>query len=131
MTQESFFVVLQKAIIKEGGKYLILKRSPDAHAYPNCWDFPGGKLEAGEDALKGLEREVFEETELKVKAIKPAFTFHEIVKGRNLVFIIYLCEKISGEVKLSHEHTEYKWSTKEEILKLDTENYLRAFLEQK
>ena len=75
------------------------------------------------------EREVVEETNLKVNVIKPIFTFHEIIKGRNIFFIVYLCEKVSGEVKLSFEHTEYRWATKEEILKLDIENYLRAFLE--
>jgi hypothetical protein len=40
-----------------------------------------------------------------------------------------MCEKISGKIKLSHEHTEFRWATKEEILTLKTENYLRAFLE--
>jgi hypothetical protein len=70
-----------------------------------------------------------EETSLIVKAIKPIFTFHESLNGRNQFFIVYLCEKISGEVKLSHEHTEFKWATREETLKLDIENYLKAFLE--
>jgi hypothetical protein len=32
------FVVPQKAVIKQGDKYLILKRSSTAHTYPNHWD---------------------------------------------------------------------------------------------
>lgn len=123
------FVVPQKAVIKEGSMYLILKRSPTAHTYPNHWDFPGGRLESGEVPGKGLEREVMEETSLKARAIRPIFTFHESLHGRNQFFIVYLCEKVSGEVKLSHEHTEFRWAAREEILKLEIENYLRAFLE--
>ena len=122
------FIVPQKAAIMEGDKYLILKRSPDTPSYPNCWDFPGGRLEKGEDVLRSLEREVLEETGLRIKATKPVFIFHEILNGKSLVFIIYLCEKISGKINISHEHTEYKWAKRDEILKLDTENYLRAFL---
>jgi mutator protein MutT len=126
--KQDYFVVPQKAVIMDGNKYLILKRSKEAVTYPNHWDFPGGRLEKGENTSEALEREVMEETTLKVKAIKPLFTFHEILNERKLVFIVYLCEKISGEVKLSHEHTEYRWATREEILKLDIENYLRAYL---
>jgi mutator protein MutT len=123
------FKVPQKAIIKKDDKYLILKRSPDAITYPNHWDFPGGKTEAGEGTSKGLEREVMEETSLEIRVIEPVFTFHEVYNGTNLIFIFYSCEVTEGEIKLSHEHTEYKWATKEEILKLKTENFLSAFFD--
>lgn len=131
MEEKYLFVVPQKAMIQEGGKFLILKRSPDAHTYPNHWDFPGGRLESGEDIKEGLEREVFEETGLKVNVKEPVFVFKEMSNNHYAVFIIYLCKKISGEVKISHEHTDFKWATKEEILKLKIENFLRAFLENK
>ncbi|MBI4176198.1 MAG: NUDIX domain-containing protein [Candidatus Aenigmarchaeota archaeon] len=123
----SKFIVPQKAVIMDGVRFLILKRSVHAHAYPNRWDFPGGKLETGEDAIKSLEREVLEETGLKVRVIRPVFTFHETVKDP-VVFIVYECERLSGEIRLSHEHTEYRWATRQEILRLDTVNFLRAFL---
>ena len=129
MNKETF-VVPQKAIIKEGDKYLILKRSPTASTYPNCWDFPGGRLEAGEDPIEGLKREVKEETGLKIEVNNPIFVFRESLNDHENVFIVYSCGKVSGEIKLSHEHTEFKWATKEEILRLDIENYLRAFLEK-
>jgi len=124
-----FFTVPQKAALMKGDKYLVLKRSPENPIYPNHWDFPGGRLEAGEDARKGLEREVLEETGLKIRAVRPELTFHEMLNGHPVVFIIYSCKKISGEIRLSEEHTEFRWATREEILKLDIENYLRAFLE--
>ena len=122
------FVIPQKAIIRDGEKFLIVKRCLETLTYPDCWDFPGGKLEHGEDPLKGLEREVKEETSLEVKPVRPVFTFHETLNSEEHVFIVYLCNWKRGEVKLSHEHTEYKWAEKEEILKLKTGKWLKAFL---
>ncbi len=131
MEEKYFFVVPQKAMIRKGDKFLILKRSPDAHTYPNHWDFPGGRLESGEDIEEGLEREVLEETGLKVDVKKPVFIFKEMINDHYTVFIVYSCERISGQVKISHEHTDFKWAAKEEILKLKIENFLREFLENK
>lgn len=106
--EKYMFILPQKAVIKNGNKYLILKRSPTSQTYPSHWDFPGGKLEAGESAKKGVEREVKEETNLNVKAIKPVFAFTEELSKTPHIFIVYLCEKISGKIKLSHDHTEYR-----------------------
>ena len=61
---------IQKAILKKGTKFLILLRAPNAERFPGYWDFPGGKLEINEDPFAGIEREVFEETSLKIKALK-------------------------------------------------------------
>lgn len=126
--EKEFFRVPQKAMIKKSEKYLIIKRAPNAHTYPNHWDFPRGRLEAGENPKEGLRREVFEETKLKIKTNKPVFTFHETLNNIPTFFIVYDCKIVSGKIKLSHEHTEYKWATKKEILNLETENFLRAFL---
>jgi ADP-ribose pyrophosphatase YjhB (NUDIX family) len=123
------FVVPQKAVIKQGDKYLILKRSPKAPVYPNHWDFPGGRLEHGEDATSGLEREVFEETGLKINVIRLVQTLNENPVKRNHFYIAFECRILSGEVRLSHEHTAFRWATKEEILKLNIENIVRKCLE--
>ncbi|MCD4740796.1 NUDIX domain-containing protein [archaeon] len=125
--EPDMFVVPQKAVIRENNKYLILKRAPDAHVYPGYWDFPGGRLDQGEEPKKGLEREVFEETSLKIKVKNPLFVFYEMLK-KPTVFIVHDCERLSGELTLSEEHTEYKWATQEEILEMKIENFLNAFL---
>ena len=78
MEEKYLFVVPQKAMIQEGGKFLILKRSPDAHTYPNHWDFPGGRLESGEDIKEGLER-LYQE---KADAFKGRSTNKEDILNR-------------------------------------------------
>jgi 8-oxo-dGTP diphosphatase len=90
------FRVPQKAVINEDNKFLILKRSPNAAVYPNHWDLPGGRLESGEDMKRSLEREVKEETGLKIKIMKPIFTFRETINNHHeAVFLLFSCKKIS------------------------------------
>ncbi|MFA6064458.1 MAG: NUDIX domain-containing protein [archaeon] len=125
MQEKYDFRVPQKALIFYKGKCLAVKRSPTAKVYPNCWDFPGGKMEHGENPTEGLKREVLEETNLQVKVIKPIFVHSE--KNLNHAYlIVFECELIgSEEIKLSPEHTEYKWVKKEELLAMETEPYIR------
>ena len=61
--------LIQKAVIKQGDKYLIGLRSENAKYFPLHWDFPGGKLEPGEEPFEGIVREVKEETNLDVRAL--------------------------------------------------------------
>ncbi|MDO8427936.1 MAG: NUDIX hydrolase [Candidatus Diapherotrites archaeon] len=127
MQAKYFFIIPQKACIRKGNKFLIVKRSLDEDPYPGYWDFPGGKLEKGESAEKGLHREVFEETQLHVNVKKPIFCYTEVLKEKNLLFIVYDCSIKNGKIKLSSEHSEYQWATRKEILQLKAEPYMKAF----
>ncbi|MFA5932607.1 MAG: NUDIX domain-containing protein [Microgenomates group bacterium] len=127
-------VIVQKAVIKRGDKYLILKRSPDAVNFPGFWDFPGGKLEKGEEPFLGVEREVLEETGLKAKAVKViAKTNIDVLNTGNPThqFVLYESKDEGGEIILSKEHTAFRWETKEEILKLEIEPYMQVYFNDK
>lgn len=45
------------AVVEKGGRYLITQRRPTA-VLPLMWEFPGGKVEAGETDAQALKREV-------------------------------------------------------------------------
>ncbi|MCX6723201.1 MAG: NUDIX domain-containing protein [Candidatus Staskawiczbacteria bacterium] len=123
--------LVQKAVIKKGDKYLIQLRSESATHFPLYWDFPGGRLEEGEDSLDGIVREAKEETNLDIKPIKVlgVYEFNDIDNPdkQKIRFTIYSVKIISGELKISEEHLEQKWATKEEILKLPIEPYFEPF----
>ena len=121
---------IQKAVIKKGDKYLILLRSPEAVFFPLHWDFPGGKLEPGEDPKSGIEREVIEETELKVIARDVIGVYEMVLKDIPHRFTVYSTETVSGEVNISHEHLEFKWATKDEILKMKIEPYMVSYFKE-
>ena len=125
--------LVQKAVIKNGDKFLILLRGPGAKKFPYYWDFPGGKLELNEEPFSGIEREVMEETSLKVKALKVIgiYEFDFENKGEKTHrFTVYSTKIISGNIKISFEHIEFRWATKEEILKLKIEPFMKAYFEE-
>jgi len=130
MEEKYLFKIPQKALIEENGKFLIIKRSKDAKHFPDCWDLPGGKLERGETPNEGLKREVKEETSLEINVFDPIFS-HIQTKKKFAYIIVFECEIVSGEIKLSNEHSEYKWATKEEILELLAEPYVEKLFSKK
>ena len=55
------------------GRFLLAQR-PEGKPYPGYWEFPGGKLEAGESAFDCLRRELKEELDVEVLAADPWIT---------------------------------------------------------
>lgn len=118
----------QKAIVVNSeGKFLTLKKS----YAEKTWDLPGGAVEIPEEHEAGLRREIREETGCEVGAsIRPL----SVSSGYNqkedeyFLFIGYVIAAISSEVKLSSEHTEFRWVTREEFLQLDATPYLKDFV---
>ncbi len=53
-----------------GGQVLITERT-EAGPYRDLWEFPGGKIHAGETALVALKRELLEEIGIEATAIEP------------------------------------------------------------
>lgn len=55
------------ALIWRGGEVLVARRASDAAHLPDLWEFPGGKIEAGETPQEAAIREAREETGLEVE----------------------------------------------------------------
>lgn len=106
------------ALIEKGGKVLIAKRlTGDTNVFGK-WEFPGGKVELNEDEFHAIEREIFEEFELKIKAKE--FLVNNICEypNKTVDLRLYSCEYISGEFKL-HDHFQIAWVDKKELLNYD------------
>ena len=61
------------AVIERPGEFLLAQR-PEGKPYPGYWEFPGGKVEAGEDARAALARELKEELDIDVRESSPWIT---------------------------------------------------------
>ena len=113
-------LVVVAGIIKQNNKVLCCKRK-DFGECGNKWEFPGGKVELGENKEEALIREIKEELDC-VAVVKELITIvnHEY----NSYFVnlsVYYCE-IEGTPKLL-EHAEFKWC---EIDKLKELNFVEA-----
>ena len=106
------------ALIEKEGKILIAKRSTGAEETIGKWEFPGGKVEAGETEEQAIEREINEELELKIKATEFLTNNQCEYPNKKIDLRLYRCEYINGEFKL-HDHSEYKWVYPEELLTYD------------
>lgn len=106
---DKFRNAVKAFIVKEGKLLLIKRRLNDVHK-PGDWDIPGGRLELGENPFDGLKREAQEETALEIEIILPLDVhFFSRDDGQKIQLTIFLCKQTGGEIKLSEEHTEYKW----------------------
>ena len=106
------------ALIEKDGKYLIARRKTGSKDVLGKWEFPGGKVQEGETEEHAIEREIKEEFDMQIKAIK--FITNNICNYPDKVvdLRLYECKYISGDFNL-HDHFEYKFVDKNEILEYD------------
>lgn len=57
-------------LIDKDGQFLLTSR-PEGKVYAGYWEFPGGKLEAGETVAQALRRELQEELGITIAAVQP------------------------------------------------------------
>jgi 8-oxo-dGTP diphosphatase len=103
----------------KAGKVFIAHRT-NVGQMANRWEFPGGKVEAGEDYKTSLIREFEEEFSAKISVgnkITTAFFEHNNKKVKLHAYEVFFAEE-NPEFHFT-EHTEAKWATFDEILKLD------------
>ena len=115
--------IVLTGILKDKNEFLIVKRSEKEDLYPGAWEFPGGHLEKGETLKEGLARELKEELGF-VDNFNPIITHYcdevkqkgeEIVHDLEIDFIINV-DKNNTHIRLSDEHSDYKWVNKESNL---------------
>ncbi len=124
--------LIQKAVIKQGGTFLIGLRSEKVKYFPLHWDFPGWRLEAGEEPFEGIIREVKEETNLDIKVLEVigVYTFDIDWVGQDThQFTLYSTEVLGWVLQLSDEHLEHRWAKQKEIMKLPIEPYFAPFFQ--
>ncbi len=105
--------VVTAAVIERDGRILCARRRPGLVA-EGLWEFPGGKLEDGEDPRRGLEREL--EEELGVEAHAGEFLCAVPFAGSTASFelVVYRAELLSDDFHLT-DHDEVRWLAPEEM----------------
>ena len=82
--------------------------------FKDGWEFPGGKIEAGETPQEALKREIMEELDTEVKVGALIDTIEYDYPNFHLSMDCFFCTIKSGEVVLK-EHEAAKWLTSETL----------------
>ena len=112
------FEVVASIILREE-KVLCVQRPDNSKEYiSRKWEFPGGKVEQGEDPIHALKREILEELQLEIQNLELFATVEHTYPDFHLVMHAYTCEISSGGPVLT-EHVGLKWLSVDELDQLD------------
>jgi 8-oxo-dGTP diphosphatase len=109
--------VVAGLILDDAGRLLACKR-PEGKHLGGKWEFPGGKLEGGEDPAAALVRELEEELGIIVIAGE-ALTTVVWDYGRGPIRLHPILCRIAGGDLHPHEHSEIRWCEGEDLAGLD------------
>lgn len=90
--------------------------------YKDWWEFPGGKMEAGETPEEALKREIVEELNTRIEVERFVQTVEWDYPDFHLTMHCYLCSVERGHLELK-EHEAAKWL---HINELESVNWLPA-----
>ena len=98
MVENKKTVHVAVGVIVKHGQILLAKRASHQHQ-GGLWEFPGGKVEAGETVQNALARELNEELAIDVKACRPLLEIKHDYKDKSVFLDVWLVLEFDGEAK--------------------------------
>lgn len=115
-------VICANIFVRQGDKYLMLKRSREKKFAPGVVHPIGGKVDKDENPFMAAEREVLEEAGINVKNIRLEAVILEILPptgaGKDWLIFHFSADYKSGKIKTTEEG-ELIWLDKKDILGQD------------
>lgn len=105
------------AVIKsrnQSGEPIIFATQRGYGDFKGGWEFPGGKIEAGETPEQALKREIEEELDTRIEVYDLIDTVEYDYPNFHLSMDCFWCEVVSGDLILK-EHEAAKWLTREDL----------------
>lgn len=99
---------------KEDGEPMIFATQRGYGEFKGGWEFPGGKIEAGETPQEALKREIMEELDTEVAVGEWIETVEYDYPGFHLSMDCFWCEIVKGDLVLK-EHEAARWLTREKL----------------
>jgi len=115
MEKKDLIIVSAIILVDRDGRILISKR-PENKFMPGYWEFPGGKLEEGENPEQCLIREIKEEINLDLEhfCFSPlTFSLNEYDEF-NILLLLYICRDWEGLI-IAKENQKLKWSFSKDL----------------
>jgi 8-oxo-dGTP diphosphatase len=108
-------IVAAVVLLTGEGKVLIAKRPP-GRPLAALWEFPGGKINAGEDPETALIRELLEELGIEIARadLEPLTFASHAYPEFHLLMPLYLCKRWRGDI-VAQENQELLWVKPDEL----------------
>ncbi|MEA4897650.1 (deoxy)nucleoside triphosphate pyrophosphohydrolase [Bacillota bacterium Meth-B3] len=108
--------VVTAAVIEREGRVLLLRRA-SGQSHAGKWEFPGGKLEPGEDERACLRRELREELGIEARVLEPAGeSLHRYERGE-ILLRAYWTIWTAGDMRLT-VHDRARWASPAELTEM-------------
>ena len=104
--------------VNENNKPIIFATQRGYGEFKGGWEFPGGKIEAGETPKKALKREIMEELDTEISVGELIDTIEYDYPEFHLSMDCFWSEMLSGDLVLK-EHEAAKWLDKEMLYSVD------------
>jgi mutator protein MutT len=105
--------VVAAAVIDAADRVLIAQRPRGVHL-EGGWEFPGGKLEAGEERRAGLARELNEELGIRIGSPRPLIRVRHAYPSREILLDMWVVRSYSGEPR-GLDGQALRWCPREEL----------------
>ena len=106
-------LLVSAGILFHGGRVLITQRK-ESMPYPHFWEFPGGKVEPGEDPRDAIKRELREELAISVEVVKVFDVVFYRYPERDVLIVAFICAWIDGDLQ-ELEVAAHRWVTVAEL----------------
>ena len=122
------------AVVLREGRVLLVRRGVPPNE--GLWAIPGGGLKLGETLRAAAEREILEETGIRVRAGEPVYVgdmVHRDEEGRvrfHYVVVDFAADDLGGEVRGNDDALDARWVSPEEFGTLVATKTTRALLTQ-
>jgi 8-oxo-dGTP diphosphatase len=105
--------VVAGVVIDAAERVLIAQRPTGKHL-AGGWEFPGGKLEPGEERLAGLARELREEIGIEIALPRPLIRVRHAYPSREVLLDVWVVRRFGGEPR-GLDGQALRWCTQDEL----------------
>ena len=108
-------LVVTAAVIRRGDAFLVTRRQRGVHL-EGYWEFPGGKCEPGESLAACLEREIREELDVAVRAVREVLATEHAYPERTVELHFLECELLGEPTPVLGQ--EMRWVARADLRSL-------------
>jgi 8-oxo-dGTP diphosphatase len=119
---------VKAVILDAAGGCLLIRRSAANLHFVGMWEWPGGKVDSGEDFATAVVRETREETSLEVEITGLVGATHFEMPKVNVILLCMETRIVGGEIKLSEEHDQFMWVPLSELTRWPLPEQVAPFM---